>query len=93
MVHFGTERVSEHKFCNNKIRTTLYVRGWLTPLIFLFKGVLLEEFSKLANFYFAFIVVLQMRPQSSNTGGLPTTLPALTPMRLPELSVVSPLQG
>jgi hypothetical protein len=23
MVHFGTERVAEHKFCNNKIRTAL----------------------------------------------------------------------
>ena len=53
LVHFGTDRVAEHTFCNNKIRTSLYLRGPLTPFYFLIKGVLIEEFSKLANFYFA----------------------------------------
>ena len=77
-VHFGTDKVAEHRFCNNRVRTTLYVRGWLTPIIFLFKGVILEEFAKLANRYFAVIVMLQMWKETSNTGGLPTTLPALS---------------
>ena len=58
-VHFGTERVAEHRFCNNRVRTTLYVRGWLTPFIFFFKGVIIEEFAKLPKRYFAFIVALQ----------------------------------
>ena len=78
MVHFGTERVAEHRFVNNRVRTTLYVRGWLTPIIFFFKGVILEEFSKLANRYFAFVVLLQMWKRTTNTGGLPTVGPALT---------------
>ena len=77
-VHFGTEKVAEHRFCNNRVRTTLYVRGWLTPIIFLFKGVIYEEFSKLPNRYFLFIVGLQMWKETSNTGGLPTTAPALS---------------
>ena len=58
----------------------------LTPIVFFFQGVLLEEFSKLANAYFAFVCVLQSMSVelvgqdywTSNTGGLPTTLPALT---------------
>jgi len=78
MVHFGTERVAEHKFCNNKIRTALYVRGTLTPFIFVVKGICIEEFSKLANFYFLIVVGLQMWNETTNTGGLPTTLPALS---------------
>ena len=77
-VHFGTEKVAEHKrFCNNRVSTTLYVRGWLTPIIFLLKGVVIEEFSKIANFYFLIIVSLQLWPTTSNTGGFATTLPAL----------------
>ena len=77
-VHFGTEKVAEHKqFCNNRVSTTLYVRGAITPFLFLFKGVILEEFSKLANFYFIIVVSLQLWPTTSNTGGFASTLPAL----------------
>ena len=39
-----------------------YVRGWATPLIFLVQGILIEEFSKLANAYFA------VRPMCTSNG-------------------------
>lgn len=67
----------ENKFCHNKIRTALYVRGWVTPFIFIAKGVIREEFSKLPNAYFACIGILQYWGETSNTNGIPTVAPAL----------------
>ena len=59
-----------------------YIRGSIlnpaTWVLFLGKGVIIEEFSKLANFYFLFVVTLQLLPETTNTGRLPTTAPALT---------------
>lgn len=52
----------------NKIRTTKYT--WLT---FIPKN-LFEQFSKLANVYFLFIMVLQVIPPISITGGQPAIL-------------------
>ena len=72
-VHFNTPRVAEHRFANNRIRTSLY-----TLLNFIPKGIIFEEFSRLANSYFALVVVLQLVPDISTTGGIPYTLPLLT---------------
>ena len=33
LVHFGTDRVAEHKFCNNKIRTALYAKPLIHHLL------------------------------------------------------------
>jgi hypothetical protein len=40
-----------------------YVRGWLTPFIFILQGVCLEEFSKVGNFYFLVRVIAPARPR------------------------------
>ena len=50
-IYFNTE-VPNVGFCNNKIRTSLYVGGLFSPIYFLVQGVIIEEFSKKANFYF-----------------------------------------
>ena len=63
-VYFNTE-VANVGFCNNKIRTSLYIGGWLTPFVFFFKGVIIEEFSKLANFFF---LVRPRRRPTPNSG-------------------------
>ena len=67
-------------FCTNKVCTSLYVRGLLTPFIFLIKGVIYEEFRKLPNAYFFFIGCLQTWHETTNTEGTPTTAPALSIM-------------
>ena len=41
------------------------------------KAVLFEEFQKIANIYFAVIVVLQIVPSTTNTQSIPTVLPVL----------------
>ncbi|EQC34176.1 hypothetical protein SDRG_08383 [Saprolegnia diclina VS20] len=58
-------------YCSNTIVTSRY-----TPLNFLPK-ILWYEFSKLANFYFLVISVMQCIKPISNTGGFPASLPAL----------------
>jgi hypothetical protein len=81
-VFFNVPEVAQNaKFCNNKIRTALYCADPLlirTPPYFLIKGVVIEEFSKLANFYFLVIIALQSWSETTNTNGFPTTSPALT---------------
>lgn len=58
----------DRRFTINAIRTTKYT--WLT---FLPKN-LFEQFSKMANVYFLFIMVLQIIPPISITGGQPAIL-------------------
>ncbi len=58
----------DRRFIRNKIRTTKYT--WLT---FIPKN-LFEQFSKMANVYFLFIMVLQIVPPISITGGQPAIL-------------------
>eukprot|EP00404_Azadinium_spinosum_P047596 CAMPEP_0180809378 /NCGR_PEP_ID=MMETSP1038_2-20121128/64293_1 /TAXON_ID=632150 /ORGANISM="Azadinium spinosum, Strain 3D9" /LENGTH=158 /DNA_ID=CAMNT_0022850545 /DNA_START=29 /DNA_END=502 /DNA_ORIENTATION=+ len=53
-------------FCNNKVVTSHY-----TVFTFLPKNTY-EQLSKPANFYFLFLCALQMIPEISNTGGIPT---------------------
>jgi len=65
-------------FCNNVVCSALYFRGWLTPIIFLAKGVLFEEFTKGPNFYFLCIGALQAWSETTYTAGIPTTAPALS---------------
>ena len=55
-------------FKPNSIRTSKY-----TAITFLPKN-LIEQFSKLANIYFLFIMVLQIIPQISISGGQPAIL-------------------
>ena len=76
-VHFNTSRVNEHHFANNKIRTALYNVWNFVP-----KGIIYEEFSRLANSYFAVVVLLQFLPQTTNTGGISYTVFLLTFMVL-----------
>ena len=72
-VHINTPRVAEHKkFATNRIRTSLY-----NVFTFIPKGVILEEFSRLANAFFALVVVLQINPSTSNSDGISYTLPIL----------------
>jgi len=71
LVHFGSARVAENRFCSNKITTSLY--SWLN----VWWKLPYEEFTKAANAYFVGVSVLQMIPQTSNTNGIPTTLPPL----------------
>lgn len=56
----------------NRIRTTHYSWYSFVPM------VLFEQFSQPANAYFLVIVMLQMIPAISNTGGLPLTVIPLT---------------
>ncbi|OQR85207.1 phospholipid-transporting ATPase, partial [Thraustotheca clavata] len=58
-------------YCSNTIVTSRY-----TVLNFLPK-ILWYEFSKLANFYFLVISIMQCIKPISNTGGFPASLPAL----------------
>ena len=64
------------------LRADSYIRSSvfnpLTWIIFIGKGVFYEEFVKIANSYFAFVVLWQIVPETTNTGSLPTSLPALT---------------
>lgn len=58
----------DRRMTANSIRTSKY-----TALTFLPKN-LFEQFSKMANVYFLFIMVLQIIPQISITGGQPAIL-------------------
>jgi len=72
LVHFGPEHEAKNVgFCSNKITTSLYT-WWNGP----FK-LPWEEFSRASNFYFVIISALQVWPVTSNTGSVPTSLPAL----------------
>ena len=80
-VYFNVPEIVHNKFCHNKIRTALYVQEplWIrAPIIFFFKGIIIEEFSKLANFYFLIIAFWQWYPETTNTNQFPTVAPALT---------------
>ena len=59
---------NDKRFLGNKIRTSKYT--WIT---FIPKN-LFEQFSKMANIYFLFIMVLQVIPPISITGGQPAIL-------------------
>lgn len=61
----------EDFFESNRISTTKY-----TLFNFFFKN-LFEQFSKLANVYFLLLSVLQIIPDISTSGGIPTYLPPL----------------
>ena len=67
---YKTNEVNTHdrRFCGNTIRTTKYT--WFT---FIPKN-LFEQFSKMANVYFIFIMILQIIPPISITGGQPAIL-------------------
>ena len=67
---FRANDVNTHdrRMTPNSIRTSKY-----TALTFLPKN-LFEQFSKMANVYFLFIMVLQIIPQISITGGQPAIL-------------------
>jgi magnesium-transporting ATPase (P-type) len=58
----------DRRFTMNSIRTSKY-----TAITFLPKN-LFEQFSKMANVYFLFIMVLQIIPQISISGGQPAIL-------------------
>lgn len=58
----------DKRFTMNSIRTTKY-----TLITFLPKN-LFEQFSKMANVYFLFIMVLQIIPPISISGGQPAIL-------------------
>jgi phospholipid-transporting ATPase len=75
---FKTNEVNtqDRRFVRNKIRTNKY--RWYN---FVPKN-LFEQFSKLANIYFLFIMILQIIPQISISGGKPAIL-------MPLLFVVS----
>jgi len=62
-VRFGEEEMS---FCDNKVITSHY-----TMLNFVPKNTL-EQFSKPANLYFLLLMALQMTPQVTVTGQIPT---------------------
>jgi magnesium-transporting ATPase (P-type) len=68
--NFGINEANTHdrRFIRNKIRTTKYT--WFT---FVPKN-LFEQFSKMANVYFLFIMVLQIIPPISITNGQPAIL-------------------
>lgn len=68
--NFGVNEANTHdrRFIRNKIRTTKYT--WFT---FVPKN-LFEQFSKMANVYFLFIMVLQIIPPISITNGQPAIL-------------------
>lgn len=68
--NFNVNEANTHdrRFIRNKIRTTKY-----TMLTFIPKN-LFEQFSKMANVYFLFIMVLQIIPPISITGGQPAIL-------------------
>ena len=72
-VHFNTPSVADHKFATNEIHTALY-----NVFTFIPKGVLIEEFSRLANAYFAVVVFFQINPSTTNSDGISYTLPILT---------------
>lgn len=71
-VHFNTERVAEHRFVHNRIRTSLY-----NVFNFIPKGIIIEEFSRLANLYFLIICIFQFHPYTTNTNSVSYTLPLL----------------
>ena len=61
------ERHAEFFYQDNEIITSRYTALTFPP-VFLF-----QQFSRLANFYFLCIIVLQIIPQISITNGVPTT--------------------
>lgn len=62
---------SENPYCSNVVITSKYTAWNFLPLF------LVESFRKLANAYFLLVSVLQMVPNITNTGGLPSNLPVL----------------
>ena len=60
-----------HDFGNNRINTSKYNPITFVPLNFFY------QFSKIANFYFLLLVVLQFIKPISITNGVPTILPTL----------------
>lgn len=59
------------KYGNNKINTSKYNPITFIPLNFF------HQFSKIANFYFLLLVILQFIKPISITNGVPTILPTL----------------
>jgi len=63
--------MDETTFCNNEVTTAVYtVWNFLPKFLF-------YSFSKLANFFFLVVSILQCIPEISNTESVPTTLPPL----------------
>ncbi|GAB9476364.1 hypothetical protein Gpo141_00013430, partial [Globisporangium polare] len=59
------------EFCSNVVITSKYTTWNFLPLF------MIESFRKLANAYFLLVSILQMVPNITNTGGLPSNLPVL----------------
>ena len=70
-VHSSPERNAARSYCSNVVTTSKYTLLTFLPL-FLF-----EEFSRVANFYFLVVSILQTVKSISNTNGFPSCGPVL----------------